>query len=146
MDDSFGKFIAISYKFSRSYFNTFLKGLEVSGGPLQMLPAIHRFNDFSQDELSAKLNLDKTTVARGLGKLLKAGFIIKNQDENDKRVYRISLSEKGKEILPIILDARKKWSEILCSGFSEEEATQAKEFLARIAENASNFREIMNIL
>ena len=110
--------------------------------PFSFLPLIGEFEGMSQEELSEKLYLDKTTVARGLSKLLKGGYIIKKQDEYDKRVYRIFLTDTGKEIVPFIKEVRAAWTEALSSEFTEEEKREMLALLKKVVENALKFKDI----
>jgi len=67
----------------------------------------------------------------------KSGFIEKTPDENDHRINRLSLSEKGKEIRLASKSECDKVDKAMFSGFSDEEITAFSDMLSRIAENLS---------
>jgi len=141
MDDSIGKWFSVIYRCGRSYFDTVFSDRDISSGPIQFLPVINESGGLSQDELSEKMYLDKTTVTRGLARLARGGYIKKKQDKIDKRVYRIFLTEKGKKIIPFVIEARNIWVNALSCGFTEEEKKEILDVLKKIAKNALHFRE-----
>jgi DNA-binding MarR family transcriptional regulator len=49
----------------------------------------------SMSELSKKLNLEKGSFTPVANKLIEEGFVFKERNENDKRVYILSLTELG---------------------------------------------------
>lgn len=51
----------------------------------------------SQDGISKYLHLDKSSVAKLIVKLIDMGYVIRETNPDDKREYRLYLSEKGKE-------------------------------------------------
>jgi len=59
-----------------------------------------------QTELNEHIQKDKTIITRLLAKLRKKGIIDKKIDENDRRNYKIILTDRGRalkeEILPIV--------------------------------------------
>jgi MarR family transcriptional regulator, organic hydroperoxide resistance regulator len=48
-------------------------------------------------ELSDKLNLSISTVTRVIDNLVRDELILRNRDENDRRIVILSLSEKGRK-------------------------------------------------
>lgn len=51
----------------------------------------------SMNELSDKMNLDKSTITRVVGNLVRDGFIDKHPSEEDGRVMLASLTAEGKQ-------------------------------------------------
>ena len=73
---------------------------------VQLLLAVP-FSSISMTELSQILGIDNSTLTRNLNKLEFQGFVHRNKDNYDKRVYKIILSNKGlstKEIIETQLD------------------------------------------
>ncbi|WZL72213.1 MarR family transcriptional regulator [Clostridiaceae bacterium 35-E11] len=52
----------------------------------------------SMKEIGGSIGKDKSTVTALVNKLLKLGYIKKEQCEEDKRVTYVKITEKGKEI------------------------------------------------
>ncbi len=95
-----------------------------------------RHDDVSQEHLADHLRVDKGTAARAVARLEEAGLIQRSVDEEDRRIKRVRVTEKGREMAPQIRDAAGRWSELLLDGFSAEEAADALSFLERMADNA----------
>jgi len=119
-----------------------LAGISISSGHLTFLLVLSHSQWLSQDELSFKTGMDKTTTSRVISSLLKLGYITRIRDLEDKRIKRISISEKGRELIPFLDKTVKLWTEALSLGFSEEEKNTANILLLRMAENASKFKAV----
>jgi len=68
----------------------------IGSGQFSFLMFLFRHGDGkSQYQISQNLNLNKTTTTRTLKKLEDKGYIRKEQDNEDKRIFRIYLTEKA---------------------------------------------------
>lgn len=101
----------------------------------QMLMSLGRNPECSQMELAQFLDITPAAVTTTIKKLEKGGYITRLVCEEDNRVNKISITEKGRKVIEqsirIFSDVEKKalW------GFSEEEMKQLNEFLVRIQKN-----------
>ena len=89
------------------------------------------------NELSEKINRDKSTTTVLVQKLINEGFVEVKTSEKDKRSKLISLSEKGRDYNK---DTSQISSELIFkfySGFSEDEKKQFYDFICRIENNLS---------
>ncbi len=75
----------------------------------------------SQKELVEKSFKDAPSISRILVKLIKSDYIIKKVDEFDKRLFRIELTEKGKELVNMLRPKVKELRSIGIQNFNEEE-------------------------
>ncbi len=80
-------------------------------------------------ELGKLLILDKATLSGVLDRLNNAGWIVKTQDDQDKRIMRIYPSDKGKSHKNKLIREREEANTELLSGFSPEEQALLKRFL-----------------
>lgn len=55
------------------------------------------------DEITKILKVDKGTTARAIAKLEKEKYILRIQDENDKRKYKLYSTDKSKELYAKII-------------------------------------------
>jgi len=141
MNESLGKWVSIIHRYCRSYIDKEFAGLDIKGGYLQFIHALYRHDGLSQDELSEALGIDKTTTARAIKELVELGYVIKEHDSQDKRFYRLSLTNKGKAIIPRLEKILKHWTEVLAAGFAEDERQFALDTLKKMAENAAKFKQ-----
>lgn len=63
------------------------------------LTSIYQLGTPKLGELAAKLNLTKPAISALVKRLEKNELIIKTQSEQDKRVYHVSLTDKGIKII-----------------------------------------------
>lgn len=65
----------------------------------------------------------------------KAGFVRRRQDENDQRISRIRLTEKGMEMKEKVLSHVEENDRYILQNFSETEKCLLERFLKQIIEN-----------
>lgn len=100
---------------------------------------INRNSGVSQDVLAKKLHINKSNVTRNIQYLEKEGFVYREVSDEDKRKYKLFLTDKAKDILPLLRSEIRKMNEQLVVGLSEEEQTTFIELLTKIATNSCNF-------
>ncbi|HLT65671.1 MAG TPA: MarR family transcriptional regulator, partial [Flavobacterium sp.] len=64
---------------------------------------------------------DKPSVTRLIDNLVKEGYVERRNDEKDRRLNLIFLTEKGKEIEASVLDSVNETIGIATKGLSEEQ-------------------------
>ena len=99
--------------------------------------------DCSQNELAAKLEISPAAVAVSLNKLEKGGYIARRTDTEDHRSNRVSITDRGNQV---ISKSMQLFDEVECSmlaGFSQEETEQFYEFLQRAYRNLNRMQEGM---
>jgi len=141
MHESLGKWISIIHRYSRSFVDKEFAELDIRGGYLQFVHALYRHDGLSQDELSEALGMDKTTTARAIKELVELGYVTKRHDWQDKRFCRLSLTTKGKDIVPRLERTLERWTEVLDTGFTQSERQLAIDLLKKMAENAAAFKQ-----
>ena len=97
------------------------------------LANLYRNNGLNQEELAEILNIDKGTTARAIKKLEEEGFIKREKDENDKRAYKLYVTQKAENIKEEIFEILREWEEILLCDLSEEEVIIIKSLLKKIS-------------
>ena len=81
------------------------------------------------------IKVDRTTIARAVKKLEKNGFIERKSDPTNKKIKRLYVTQKGKEIYPFIIRENQFSNREALKGFSEKEAQQVHDYLVRIRKN-----------
>ncbi len=90
----------------------------------------------SQEQLSRKILVNKSNVARQVIALEKSGFIERVVSNSDKRQFKLYSTDKTLEILPEISDVVKDWNSMLLDEFSENEKKLLEKMLEKIMEKA----------
>ena len=80
-------------------------------------------------ELGKVLILDKATLSGVLDRMAEAGWIVKEQAPEDRRVYRLYPSAKANEMKEMLITERRKANAELLSGFTLEEQVLFKRLL-----------------
>lgn len=137
---SLGRLIACLYRQAQSHLEKKLAPLGLGSGTYAYMMMLDRHETMSQNEITRHLVIDKATTTRAIQKLLKLGYVNKVQDPDDQRAYRISLTEKGKEQVPLLRKVLQEWTDILSKNFLENDKKTAFLLLQRMVENALEYK------
>lgn len=118
-----------------------LKDTGVSGWQTRYLLALSHGEGIPQEKLARTLFVNKSNVTRQVAALEAAGYVRREQSAEDKRVYNVSLTEKGEEIIPLIRRINAEWRAVVCEGFGEEEKRTLAALTERLAENAARYMD-----
>jgi MarR family transcriptional regulator, lower aerobic nicotinate degradation pathway regulator len=80
-------------------------------------------------ELGKKIALDPATLSGILDRMTERGWIEKRLDPEDKRLVRIFLTERAKELEPKLMEERDKANEEILRNLSLEEKVLLKRLL-----------------
>lgn len=89
----------------------------------------------SQEELTKAAMVDKAQTTRAIQRLLERGLIHKQKDSTDKRVYNISLTQKGLQLVPKIREEIVSFETKLNQGLTYQEQKQMKKYLIQMIRN-----------
>lgn len=95
------------------YLNKELKTLNLTSSEYIYLLLLSNDDTFTQDELSAKVMIDKAQTTRVLASLESKGYIERVKKVEDKRSKLVSLTESGKKVVPAIKKKVKRLEELL---------------------------------
>ena len=113
----------------------FKKRLHSSGlTPIQhlVLEALWDEDGLSVGDIGKRLVFDGATLSGVLDRLSAGGWILKQSDTEDKRMLRIFLTQKSKDLKPKLSAVRNKTNEDLLARFSLEEKVLLKRLLRDI--------------
>lgn len=113
------------YGFSRGEFPFLLRLLKKGDG-------------ISQKQICDDIRISKSTTSKMVNKLESEGYLRMERDPEDKRVKRIYLTDKKREIEDIIQEIEKEVDGIMFHGFAREEIEEYKEYLERIMKNVED--------
>ena len=139
--NSVPRWISLLHRHSHMYLGKQLKQYNINKGQYTFLNALYKKDGVRQEQLSDYLKIDKGTTAKAIKKLEDDNYIIRIVDANDKRAYNVYLTEKALKVKPIVRKAMMAWTDILFSGFNEEEKKTSLALLERMGENAINITD-----
>ena len=98
-----------------------LRELGFSGAMYMILLHIERHPGTTQDSIANHMFIDKCNVARRTKKLESLGYLYRETDQNDRRQNNLFLTEKGRELVPIIRSYMGQWGREITAGLTDEE-------------------------
>jgi DNA-binding MarR family transcriptional regulator len=110
----------------------------IGSGQYVFLIHLYSNDGINQECISSNLNIDKGTTARALKRLEELGYIIRVVDEEDKRAYRVFLTDKAKYIEKEFFEILAEGNRVLTKDFTEEEKALAISLLKRMVNNSKD--------
>lgn len=92
-------------------------------------------NEISQRELSERMDVNESSIARLLDRMEKEELTIRTKDTQDRRTTRVSLTEKGKKLRTELIPLAEKFQNDVTEGLSSEELEIFKRVLDKMLEN-----------
>ena len=90
----------------------------------------------NMNDISEKLDLNRSTATKIMDTLLKEGYIIREKDKNDGRILNVSLTERGKELATDFKNQIKDYYGRLIEGLD-------KQILKNTAESIRNIEVVL---
>lgn len=140
-NESIGRLISILHRWAQIYFQNRLGPMELGHGQFKMVVYLGRNEGATQQEICEYYQLDKGSTSFLIKKMVKSGFVRKEENPEDRRSHRLYLTEKALEKYKEIRTISQNWTETLLSGFSEKEKEQAFGTLYRMIENVDKMRK-----
>lgn len=80
-------------------------------------------------------HLSKAHISKSIDNLRSRGYIQLSEDENDHRIWHISLTERSKEVIRQVTDIYADCREIMQRGISPEELEIVKKVISKMNQN-----------
>lgn len=116
-----------------------LKEIGVCGGQVPYLLRLCRCPGLTQEELARALYVNKSTAARTITNLEKAGFVSRQPNPDDRRCLQLFPTQKALDALPEIRTVVHGWSDYLLEEFTEEEQEMLISMMSRVSERAQKY-------
>jgi DNA-binding MarR family transcriptional regulator len=121
--------LAKAYQKAHGRFKVMLRPYELTNLQHLVLEGLWYQQGVTAAELGKLLVLDKATLSGILDRMIDAGWILKNRDPDDKRLYRLFTTEKANNAKQELIDLRIKANEELLDGFTDDERVLFKRLL-----------------
>lgn len=100
--DSPFKSISILYRKSHIWLNNSCTQYHLTAAQAVVILIVCDFAVLTQDEITKRLSLDKSVIAKTVTKLEETGFLVRTHNARDKRTYDIRPTEKAWEVYPAV--------------------------------------------
>lgn len=115
-----------------------LEEVGVYPGQPPMLFILNKEDGQSQKEIAARLNLKPSTITVMLKRMEKANLVVRKQSEGDRRISRVYITEKGRQICRQANKVMKNIEEECFGHFTKEEKTILKKLLTQMKDNLAS--------
>lgn len=143
MDSPF-KSISILYRKSHIWLNNGCTRYSLTAPQAVIILIVCDFDVLTQDEITKKLALDKSVIAKTVNKLEESGFIIRSTNAKDKRTYDIRPTMKAREAYPCVKEQLDICFERMTRKMTETERNEFKRLLLLAAETTLAYDEIQD--
>jgi DNA-binding MarR family transcriptional regulator len=119
----------------RSAFDRCLKPLNVTRSQWWVLAYLSREDGMTQSQLAEELDLGKVAVGGLIDRLEKGGLVRREADATDRRVNRIFLEPKSKQLVARMRKVSHRMNEQILSGLFDKELETAARTLDAMKRN-----------
>ena len=106
-----GDLLFIFHKNHKTYFNNALAQYDLNLIQVLCMLRVYNEENLNQKDLSDSLYITKGAITKAIRKLESNGIIIRQQSKVDKRHNILKLSQKGKDLIPILEEINNEWEE-----------------------------------
>lgn len=100
-----------------------------------IIGALRKNGELTMSRIADKINKDRSTVTALVSKLENLGYVNQRKNEADNRSSFLSLTEKGKKLIPEIQSISSVLFEKAVEGISEEEWSDFRKVLEKLHRN-----------
>ncbi len=121
-----------------------IKPLGITIGTFPVLLELWEADGLTQKQLVDRLNIEQATMANTLARMERDGLIIRNKDKTDRRVQRIWLAERAREIRDAAVAAAMQVNASTLAGLSETERRQFIALMQKVIKTSRNSDNLAN--
>jgi DNA-binding MarR family transcriptional regulator len=138
-EESFGRVLGVAHTSMFRYLGKLMKDQNIPITPEQfsLLSHLWQKDGLQQTELALCTNRNRANVTRILDILERENIIVRSDDPNDRRVFRIYLTDKGKSLREVTAKCAEQCIKDALKGLSKDEIAICKKVLIGIKENVS---------
>ncbi|MDM0015120.1 MarR family transcriptional regulator [Variovorax sp. J22P168] len=123
----------------RSAFDRCLKPLNVTRSQWWVLAYLSREDGMTQSQLAEELDLGKVAVGGLIDRLEKGGLVRRDADPSDRRVNRVFLEPKSKQLIAKMRKVSHRMNEQILSGLVDEKLEAAATTLDAMKRNLLDY-------
>ena len=89
-------------------------GTDILPSQYYMLLFLYYEMGTNQSDIAKACLMDRSGVSRAFKDFEEKGLIIRETDEDNKRAYKITLTQKGIETSEFLIEKEKEWDDMIC--------------------------------
>ncbi len=115
-------------------------GYPLSAQDFGIIFRLFKQGSMTQVEIAALMMRDKTTITRRIDGLVKKQLVERNPDPNDRRCFRIELTEAGHRALEVMIPLVRDFQQEVLSDIPDEEKAITIKTLKHISDKLINLK------
>lgn len=118
------KIMVVFSKMAHVFTESLGKNLEELGMPFSLYPILAHLNEVGRAKtqtLGLAAVITSGTITHSVGKLVKLGYVEKIQDEEDKRIFWVQITDKGRKNFQEVHLKHMMYLDQLLEDFEEED-------------------------
>ena len=123
----------------RSAFDRVLKPLNVTRSQWWVLAYLSREDGMTQSQLAEELDLGKVAIGGLIDRLEKSGLLRREPDATDRRVNRVFLEPKSKQLIARMRKVSHKLNEQILAGLANEKLEHTATALDKMKHNLLSY-------
>lgn len=133
MDSPF-KAISILYRKSHIWLNNSCSQYGLTAAQAMVILIVCDFKSLTQDEITKRLGLDKSVIAKTVTNLEETGFLVRTTNAKDKRTYDIQPTENSWAAYPFVREQIDECFQRMTQQMSDQQRAEFRRFLLLTAE------------
>lgn len=130
------KSVSIIYRKSQMWLNNSCAQYGLTAAQAVVILIVCEFQVLTQDDITKRLKLDKSVIAKTVTKLEERGYMIRTTNAKDKRTYDIRPTEKACQVYPFIKKQVNSCFDKMTDKMTSDEKSEFKRLLMVAAETA----------
>mgnify|MGYP003374710058 FL=1 len=127
-----GRAVTFLHRSRSRFMSERLRDYGFSGAMYLILLHIERHPGTTQDSIANHMFIDKCNVARRTKKLETLGYLYRETNQNDRRQNNLYLTEKGRELVPVIRSYMAQWGRPITEDLTSQECVTLLELLTKM--------------
>ncbi len=115
--------------------NKHLEKHNIGWRQMKILFILNDEGSLNQNMLSKHFNIDKAVITNSLKLLIAEGYVVRKKHSDDKRRFEISITEKGKEVVPALREAMVENKNLMLNGLSDENIDILQSLMIQVLDN-----------
>ena len=115
------RFSVLTNRISRHLARAYEERFGITIPEWRVIANLARFSPMTAGEVAERSSMDKVKVSRAIARLVAAGLVVKEPDNEDRRRGMLVLSPEGERVFTEIVPMALGWEKRLLDGLSAEE-------------------------
>ena len=122
-----------------------MEALDLKPGQVGILFTLNSEGSMSQKRLAEKMGITPPSMTAAVRMLESRGYIVKDADISDQRVFKIGLSDKGRECIKSLKGIMDEIEENVFRGITHDEKLFLRRLLLEMRKNLMDHKELRGL-